>query len=551
MKKLQPRAKTKKELQEENLRLQNEINLLTERLSAQYQPDKAHADDLQSKINFLEAELSKSEKMFQTAFNNVNIGFCLVSKDGRIFRVNKLMCEMLGYTAEELTGKSYTDITYEPDLQISSTMVGKLVSGSIPGFTLEKRYIHKEGHIVQANLNASVIRNNTGEPEFFVATVLDTTKGLKAEKERREAEQKLTEKIEELDRYFQMSLDLLCIADTSGRFIRLNPEWEKVLGYSLAELEGSIFLDYVHPDDIQNTLDSIAKLKAQVQVLSFENRYRCKDGSYRWIEWRSQPMGELIYAAARDITTRKNNEVTLKQYAEELKESNATKDKFISIISHDLRGPFQGFLGISDMLANEIESLSKDDIIEMSSHLNKALNAQFNLLNDLLSWSKINSGKMKFAPVMMKPSELIDYTYTMLDSAAQVKNIQLIKEIDEDCCYYADYEMIQLVLRNLVSNAIKFSNANGRVMIKIENRDGFVKTSVIDDGVGIPEKELENLFRLDKHYTTAGTSNEKGSGLGLLMCKEIIEKHGGSISVESIENKGSCFSFILPVKDQH
>ncbi len=129
---------------------------------------------------------------------------------------------------------------------------------------------------------------------------------------RRQAEDTLREKSAELDRYFTTSLDLLCIADTGGHFIRLNPEWEKVLGYSVSELAGRVFLDFVHPDDLAATQEAIARLQSQVEVFSFENRYRHKDGSYRWIEWRSHPQGNLIYAAARDVTQRKMDEEALR-----------------------------------------------------------------------------------------------------------------------------------------------------------------------------------------------------------------------------------------------
>ena len=143
---------------------------------------------------------------------------------------------------------------------------------------------------------------------FFFYMLIKTSIVFRESELRRKSEEALREKSEELDHYFTSSLDLLCIANVSGQFIRLNPEWEKVLGYSLSELEGRLFLDFVHPDDMEGTLAAMSKLGAQEQVLSFENRYLCKDGSYRWIEWRSRPEGELIYAAARDITDRKRAE---------------------------------------------------------------------------------------------------------------------------------------------------------------------------------------------------------------------------------------------------
>lgn len=485
------------------------------------------------------SEIKKSEERFANVFRHHNEIMSISSIEaGCYIDVNEAFQKKLGFTKEEVIGKNSKELSLFTNPAQREEVVASLIkNGSVREIEIEIK--GKNGKVIIGLFSAQII--DVQGTKYVLTITTDIT-------DKRIVEEKLRQKIEELDRYFTSSLDLLCIANTSGKFLRLNPEWENVLGYSLSELEGSSFMDFVHPDDVQSTLDTMSKLIAQEKVLSFENRYKCKDGSYRWIEWRSLPIGELIYAAARDITLRKNNEVKLAQYAEELKEANAAKQKFLSIISHDLRGPFQSFLGISELLAHESYKLSRDDISTLGKDLNKALKSQFHLLNDLLSWSRLAADKMKFCPIIIDANSLVEYTFKTVASSAELKHITLEKEILDNTVYFADPDLIRLVLRNLVSNSVKFTNPGGRVLIKINTENGYVKTSVLDDGVGMRAEIVQNLFRADQHYTTPGTSNEQGSGLGLILCKEIIEKHGGTIKVESIPGKGSDFIFILPLE---
>ena len=221
--------------------------------------------------------------------------------EARIVDVNETSCRILGYTRQELLNMLVSDI--DPDFSIDEwpetwkhiKKTGKL--------TLEAKHQAKDGRIIPVEIIANYIE--FGGRELDCAVVRDIT-------ERKRAEEALREKTEELDRFFTVTLDLLCIADTDGYFHRLNPQWEAVLGYSLPELEGQRFFDLVHPDDQASTLAALDELSAHKVVLNFVNRYRCKDGSYRWIEWRSYPVGNLVYAAARDITERRQTEEALR-----------------------------------------------------------------------------------------------------------------------------------------------------------------------------------------------------------------------------------------------
>jgi len=364
--------------------------------------------------------------------------------------------------------------------------------------------------------------------------------------ERKQTEKTLLEKTLELDNYFNSSLDLLCIANTNGEFIRLNPEWEKVLGYSVAELEGRVFLDFVHPEDIKSTLQAIALLVKQHEVSCFENRYLAKDGSYRWIEWRSKPQGNKIYATARDITQRKKNEQKIQLQNQELEKLNATKDKFFSIIAHDLKSPFNSILGFSEILSEEAHKHNINSVIKFAGVINSAAKHSYQLLENLLKWARMQQGRIPFEPQTLLLNRLVGSEINGLKISAENKNIQISNRLDEEIILFADENMLSSVVRNLISNAIKFTPKNGEITITAKQTDGQVIISVSDTGKGITTEEINNLFKIETSFSTQGTENEKGTGLGLLLCKDFIQKHKGNIAVKSMPGKGSTFTIYLP-----
>ncbi len=249
------------------------------------------------------------------------------------------------------------------------------------------------------------------------------------------------------------------------------------------------------------------------------------------------------------LVSYKEREEEIRKKNEELREINESKDKFFSIIAHDLRSPFQGLLGVSKILTEEFESLSQDELRYFINTLNDALQNQYKFLDDLLSWSRIQSNRMEFNPKKLNLSLQIEDILMLLYHNIKNKKITLHNKIDANLSIYADENMLALLLRNLISNAIKFTPSGGLVEIYALDRQADVLIDVKDKGVGISDENVQKLFRIDKQFTTAGTNQEKGNGLGLVLCKEIIEKHGGKIWAESSPGKGSSFKFILPKKD--
>ncbi|OGU68650.1 MAG: hypothetical protein A2X62_04565 [Stygiobacter sp. GWC2_38_9] len=239
-------------------------------------------------------------------------------------------------------------------------------------------------------------------------------------------------------------------------------------------------------------------------------------------------------------------EAELVKSSEELKELNATKDKFFSIIAHDLRGPFNGFLGLTEILAEDAATMDKKELLELSMQLHKTAKTQYRLLSDLLQWSRIQSGRMEFSPALYSLNELVEFIFDIQKTNAANKNISLNKEFDTSFKIFVDFEMMQVVMRNLISNAIKFTNFGGSITVKAKQTDCTYIT-ITDTGVGIPQEVISKLFRIDMHHSTDGTNKEQGTGLGLILCKEIIERHSGKILVESSEGKGSSFTISIPL----
>ena len=237
--------------------------------------------------------------------------------------------------------------------------------------------------------------------------------------------------------------------------------------------------------------------------------------------------------------------VLLTNSEKELKELNLNKDKILSVLAHDLRSPFHGLLGLTDILANNIDELTNEETKNAAFHINNTVDNILKLLNNLLEWSLVQSGRIKFIPAVEDLHGSVELIIKLFHVNAEQKSITLKNEIVEGTLVWADKDMVDIILRNLISNAVKFTDRNGQVKISSKNFDEFVEIKVSDTGVGIDEQKQNKLFNLNAQLTTKGTQNESGTGLGLNLCKELISKHGGSIRVESKIGEGTSFIFTL------
>jgi len=230
----------------------------------------------------------------------------------------------------------------------------------------------------------------------------------------------------------------------------------------------------------------------------------------------------------------------------QLNELNATKDKLFKIIAHDLKNPFMSIFGYSEILINEYNSLSDKERLQFISNIDKSSRQTYRLVENLLFWAQSQTGKLDFKPKVINLSNIIKQTVSLLQPMASNKYVKLGVDSSQEMNVYCDEEMIKTVLRNLIINGIKFTNSGGEINITLKDSDQHAEISVEDNGVGINYDKLSKLFSIENLESSIGTAGEKGTGLGLLLCKEFVEKHGGIIRVESIPQKGSKFIFTIP-----
>lgn len=372
--------------------------------------------------------------------------------------------------------------------------------------------------------------------------------------------QVLSERIREIKNLFHSifitSPDGIVLCDLNHCIINASNAVYRMLQVS-DEINGNKnFGDIIHPEDLGKYKRFLETLLNGVNTTAFaELRVVSADGKYFWSEQNasilldsnSNPKGYIIII--RDISERKDAEAQLLQYTDELDESNRTKDKLFSIIAHDLKSPFNTLLGLSSLL--ERETNQKNVNIEKIKHFSKIIHTSasksFDLLVNLLEWSRLQSERIMINPEELNLNELIMYNVDMGQTVAMNKNISLeyITSISDECTIVSDKAMVNTVLRNLINNAIKYTPQNGNITVSLVKDDGMFRISVKDNGVGITEEIRKDLFRTNAIQSTPGTDNEKGTGLGLVLCRDFVNKLGGDIWVESVYGHGATFTFSL------
>ena len=324
------------------------------------------------------------------------------------------------------------------------------------------------------------------------------------------------------------------------------------------DMIGRNMTDFFRSDYHEKAAHSISEM-FQGNFMGAEE-YVClrEDGSEFFLEananilynQNNEPEGILL--VERDITKRKEYQQEILKQKEELKKSNATKDKFFSIIAHDLRSPFQAMLGFSDILFNDFEKFDTNQQKDFIRLINTNIHNTFNLLDNLLLWSRSQEGSFRFNKKIINLYLLSNETSELLRQLAENKSIKLINQTSDNIYIEADKDMFSIILRNLISNAIKFTPKGGEIIIKSEliqtsKNQGLVKIIIDDNGIGISKAIQAKLFNISEEISTVGTEKEVGTGLGLILCKEFVEKHSGRIWVESEINKGSKFMFTMPL----
>jgi len=373
--------------------------------------------------------------------------------------------------------------------------------------------------------------------------------------EKQEFQKKLEEKEEHYRQIYQNSPIPYHSLDINAQILDINPAWEKVMRYSRNEVIGKNFSLFVSENHQEKFSKSFTTFKDKGDADGVELELITKDKRKIWANF----YGKAEYTYNRqfykshcmfnDITLQKKSEQTLIDSEHRLRELNATKDKFFSIIAHDLKNPFNDLMGFTQLLALNIDKYDKSKIEQFVKIIHQSSRLAYNLLENLLDWSRAQTGTLKFNPEKININKLIEENIELLESTARNKNIKIYSELSNDLNVIADKNMVRTIIRNLVSNAIKYTNQGG--IIKIQNYIGkdYCELSIVDNGIGISPEYIDKLFKIDESFSTIGTEREKGTGLGLILCKEFVEKNGGELWVKSQPNKGSTFTFTLPLPE--
>ncbi|KAB2850250.1 MAG: PAS domain S-box protein, partial [Ignavibacterium sp.] len=526
-------------------------------LNGIFHPGKENENHIRSFICFF-TDISENvnqingPNLFTSIVNNASDGIAL-SIEGRLILANDAFANIFGYEKNtEVLNKELIEFSSNDDIIKVAEYFRMFERKKDVPTRFDFLGKKKDGSNIHTEFSVRSFQSN--ELSYIVIIARDITERIRTQKAIRESEEKyrnITENIDDfLFTYERIGLSLRPIFCTSSI--------QKVTGYTQADFltDSKLILKSIHPDDFPIIKPKLANLlKSRIQLSGeFEFRIINRKGNIVWVRAKVNLVrsgtGRILkmFGLVSDVTFRKRAEEELKKSTQNLIKLNETKDRFISIISHDLRTPFSSILGFTDLLANDDE-LSDDERKQYIKYIQESSRSMLALVNSLLDWTRLQTGRIKFEPQKLDISKIISDSVNALSGMAIQKGIDVTSLITDPIYLFVDKSLINQVFNNLISNAIKFTKKGGSVKIFYETiaNSRFLKFIVKDTGIGIKEEDIPKLFNVDSKFTSEGTEGEKGSGLGLTLVKEIIDKHDGNISVKSQYGVGTEFIFTLPI----
>jgi PAS domain S-box-containing protein len=528
-------SKTKEELIKELQKLEDENKSL-----------KSSYDLEISEHIRIENTLRKSEIRLSTMFEDAPLGIALIdSITGRIYEVNQMFAKIAGRTIEKMATIDWISITHPDDIQEDLDNMALLLKGKIEGFHMEKRYIRPDGSIVWINMTISHIIKEENMPLCHLCMIEDITERKRTEELLRLSEEKYRTIIDNIG-------EGIAFLNPDEQFIFANHAAEKIFGVGPGNLEGMNLNQFIAPEQY-NLIQMETAKRSQGENSVYELAILPHNGESRIIVVTAVPQidqkrGFLgTYGVFRDITERKEDEAEINLINEQLEKLNVEKDKFFSIIAHDIRSPFNGFLGLTEIMANDLHQMTLEEIKGMSLLLNKSAANLYDLLGNLLEWSRIQRGLIIFSPEsFLLFSRIVEWLAAIVESARE-KEIYFNLNIPADLLVVTDAKILECIVRNLTNNAVKFTPKGGQIIVSANTSvNNFIEISIKDTGLGMSKQMINNLFRLDINTGRKGTEGEPSNGMGLIICKDLIEKQGGELHIESEEGKGSEFKFTIP-----
>lgn len=535
--------------------------------------------------------LTACEEKYRFLFNNMSQGAFYQQADGRLFEVNQAALDMLGLTREQFEGRT----SYHPDWKVIDPDGNPLPPeehASMIALRTGKEVRNKELGVFHPGRNefvwliASAIpqfRPGEDQPFQVFATLHDFTHIHRQDAVRsshlhliefslkHSLDEVLEEILNEAEKLTASKIAFMhFVQDDQESLILMNWSHRTKTEFCNAEGKGQhypissagVWVDCVYQKKpvIHNDFKSVPNQKGMpaghaevirelVVPLFRSGKVRAILGvgnkAYDYNQADVETVSTFL-DLAWEITERKRIENRLVKNESRLRELNLTKDKLFSIIAHDLKSPFNAILGFSELMAEAVEQKNLDQIVHFSEVIRNSSNRAMTLLLNLLDWSRSQRGIIPFEPEPIELFMVIMESIKLHHEAATKKSIVIQNRVPHNVTLVADRAMISTITRNLISNAIKFTNAGGKILISAGLTREEITISVTDNGIGIDKTDLDRLFRIDQGLTKLGTEREPGTGLGLILCKEFVEKHGGRIWVESSPGSGSAFRFTIP-----
>ncbi len=505
-------------------------------------------------LRSMKLRLARQGEVLRATLEATADGVLVTDQRGNFVLWNEKFADMWKFPPEMLRLGNRADIFTHMKQTLADPSVCDLICTSTSAPRDMPLLRLRDSRCFEIHIEAHALRNRASGRVF----------GFRDVTERVRATEALQQKSEELEQYFKSSLDLLCIASAEGKFLRLNPRWQEQLGYPLKDLLGRHFLDFVHPEDHQASMDTLSILNQGNQVLNIENRYRTLDGDYRWIEWRSRPLGDMIYAVARDVTDRKRSQEELQRLNSHLQEqtayanvmatraeaANRAKSEFLANMSHEIRTPMNAVLGMTGLLL-ETNLTSRQRFY--ADTVRASAEALLALLNDILDFSKMEASKLELEEVDFDLDAMLDDFISLMAVKASEKRLELVLDIEEGVPRQlrGDPGRLRQVLTNFTSNAVKFTE-RGEVVVGVrlvaqQAKEATLRFFVRDTGIGIPADKLSRLFARFSQVDTSVTRKYGGTGLGLAISEQLVSLMGGEVGVRSEPGMGSEFSFVVPI----
>lgn len=485
----------------------------------------------------IEKSLKESEEKFRSIVETSPITVFEIDNQSTVLYISPRSFDVVGYTPEEMIGQSiYTFIapTYH-----------KIVEESLKNHILENKefnqldivLVNKNGSLHTIDIRTKLILNNEGVPIKIRGTALDITEKKRIEEALWLNEQKHRVLLDDAS-------DPIFSFERDGTYLYVNKAFSTPFNKKPEEIIGKKIWDIFSNDEAEKRFAAVKKAFETGVIIDLDVKVPTSTGD-TFYQTTVKPIinddGEVktVICISKNITERRKAESELKKLVD-------TKDKFFSIIAHDLKNPFNSIIGFSDLLKIRLLKDKNEKASQLANILNSSAKEAYNLLENLLVWANSQRGDIHFNPMELGLIDIIENEISLVNSMALSKGVAIKYHIAEKLTVKADEHMLKVIIRNLITNAIKYSNQGGEIIVSTFRKSDFIEISVIDNGVGMSEDIRAKLFKLNPEISKLGTEGERGTGLGLILCKEFIEKHGGQIWVESKLGEGTKFSFTIP-----